>query len=494
MSDCDKVETGKAELLLSTIQKSMQIHDLDFSLELSALRSFAVQKADQCKHFIQNSEIDTAISLFEQYQLGPLSFTKTEIQNRLQDSAFWLKRIRRQTLYLISQVERALGYVSKRRAVYCGDVSMNKHHQNKLLSRSYMDKTFLVNDEGVSIPLSEIAAHNISNPEIRRHELMVRIRGFEEVAQHCNHAAVFVTITTPSRMHATLASGLPNKNYDGTTTREAHAHLNHIWQLCRAKFDRADIRPYGFRVVEPHHDGTPHWHLLLFMPGKSVNSFKTVIENYALHDSPDEPGAKEYRVKFIDIDPAKGSASGYVAKYIAKNIDGYGIDTDNSGHRADTAADRINVWSKSSSIRQFQQIGGPSVTVWRELRRLRDLNMPLKDLSEIHSAADSSNWAAFCLAMNAIELPRKEHICRPFYRVKTTEVADYETGEIVKSSTNKYQEARKPTLAGFWYHVDPFITRFKKWTLSAAPPKVHGGGPLQGGAHCVLSAATLGLV
>ncbi|OBP16041.1 hypothetical protein A5320_01015 [Rheinheimera sp. SA_1] len=465
----------------------MVVDDLDFSIDHARLEDFAIKQADFCKA----AELNNAIDHFQKYQLGKLAYTELEIKNRLQDAKFWLRRIRRKTASLINQVERALGYVSKRRAVYCGDVSLNRHRQNQLLSQQYMQNTYLQNDEGFSIPLSEIAAHNISNPVIRRHELMVRIRGFEEVAQYCQHAAVFVTLTTPSRMHATNATGIPNQAYDGSSINDAQDYLNHVWQLCRAKFDRDEIKPYGFRVVEPHHDGTPHWHLLLFMPCDQIKHFKEVITHYGLQDSPDEKGAKQYRVKFIDIDPAKGSAAGYIAKYIAKNIDGFAVGTDTSGQPSDLVAARINAWSKAASIRQFQQIGGPSVTVWRELRRIKQCETPMDELNSAHAAADSSNWAAFCLAMNAVDTPRKEHLISPYYEIRTTETIDYDSGEIQSCQLNHYLELRKPTIFGLVCRAMPLVTRNVRWKIAMKPPSRETTFPPLGGLVASSEVATL---
>ncbi|MCX8578836.1 replication endonuclease, partial [Gilliamella sp. B2717] len=48
-----------------------------------------------------------------------------------------------------------------------------------------------------------------------------------------------------------------------------------------------------------------------------------IMRTYALDEDGDEPGAQENRFKFVDIDKQRGSATGYIAKYISKNIDGY---------------------------------------------------------------------------------------------------------------------------------------------------------------------------
>ena len=37
------------------------------------------------------------------------------------------------------------------------------------------------------------------------------------------------------------------------------------WARIRACWKRKGITAFGVRIAEPHHHGTPHWHLLIFM-------------------------------------------------------------------------------------------------------------------------------------------------------------------------------------------------------------------------------------
>src|SRR5690606_39027693 len=93
------------------------------------------------------------------------------------------------------------------------------------------------------------------------------------------------------------------------------------------------------------------------------------------------------------------SATGYLIKYICKNIDGYGVDNrqakgteDWANKNAVEVAEKIEAWSRTHRIRQFQQIGGASVTVWREVRRLSEQEGAVEN---IRQAARDGNWAAF---------------------------------------------------------------------------------------------------
>ena len=127
--------------------------------------------------------------------------------------------------------------------------------------------------------LKEIAKATTANPVNRRNELMVRLHGFEVYADKHGYVADFLTITCPSRMHSVHNSGKPNDKYDGTTPKQAQSYLAVQWAKARSKLDKLNIDYFGFRVVEPHHDGTPHWHLLVFMKPEQREEFCNTIKH-----------------------------------------------------------------------------------------------------------------------------------------------------------------------------------------------------------------------
>lgn len=209
--------------------------------------------------------------------------------------------------------------------------------------------------------LAELAARSVANPEIRRGELMTRIRGFEEVAVRVGHVADFWTVTCPSRMHSKRvgASGSTEDNptFDCTNPREAQRYLVRLWGRVRAAWARAGVEVYGFRIAEPHHDGTPHWHVMVFMSARHRDTARDIVRRYAMADSHDEPGAERHRFKAVGIDAGKGTAAGYVSKYVAKNIDGYMVETDLFGNEAISASRRVEAWASN--------VGNPSISADR---------------------------------------------------------------------------------------------------------------------------------
>jgi hypothetical protein len=153
-------------------------------------------------------------------------------------------------------------------------------------------------------------------------------------------------------------------------------------------------------VVEPHHDATPHWHILVFVAREKLTTFISAIRDYSLRDSPTEPGASLHRFTVKHVDPDKGSAIGYIAKYIAKSIDGKSVETDKeSGCDGASAAERIVVWARQWGIRQFQFFGVGVLTPFRELYRVDRLPDAAAGLiQDLWSASKTGNFGDYLAA------------------------------------------------------------------------------------------------
>ncbi|WDQ09758.1 replication endonuclease [Klebsiella grimontii] len=320
---------------------------------------------------------------------------------RLQKDKWWLGKLRKIHDRWREHLMIATTYVSKVSSPYCSEPCLREWTAQKKANFEYLQAMELEDqDTGERSSLLDKVMGSVSNPKIARHELMVRMRGFEDMANEMGLAGMFYTLTAPSRYHAThVHSGKRNDKYCNASPRKTQKYLCNVWSRVRAKWRRKGIRTFGFRVAEPHHDGTPHWHLLLFLRPEEVELATDIFHEYALQEDGSEPGAAEYRFTAKPIDEEFGSATGYIAKYISKNIDGYGMDGEfdhESGKPVKEMAIRVRAWASRWSIRQFQQIGGAPVSTWRELRRLGSRELVLHpELEAARAAADAPDWPGY---------------------------------------------------------------------------------------------------
>lgn len=441
---------------------------LDFNIKLAvneeAITKYAKELAFKCKVFALGKDYsdnrlrilsliakDESINMPNKEELG--------VCLRLSDPTWWRRALRKKHRRGLEKAALSLNLVNKRRSIYVSDESYRCYMQQSRRNQELLDTMIASNEVGQEYTLAELSQLSVSNPRVRRSELMVRISGIEKFAQSNGHIGVFYTITCPSRMHCSLSrSGSRNPNYDNTTPKEASAYLNTLWQRIRAKLNRNEADIYGLRVTEPHHDGTPHWHLLVFMESTQKKFVDQVFKHYALADSPSEPGAIKRRVTDKLIDWKRGTATGYVAKYISKNIDGFAIDKDEYGNNSNIAAQRVTAWASTWGIRQFQFFGVPPISQWRELRRLSLDGLPDNKVRRCCQAADNNDWYEYMKELGGIRTKLK-HIPIKLLKVWTDHLG-------------KYGEPRGYITKGIEFDNVSYITRPHTWTIEAKP-KTH---------------------
>ncbi|WP_168215600.1 replication endonuclease [Marinobacter confluentis] len=458
------------EIALEKISARLQRRDLKFSVDDAQIIDFAKAKARACGQIhARIKDPDRTLVTIEKFLSRydfelPKGLTNESRIERTKDERWWRRLVRKAQKQTLDNLARDYGLVSKQKGVYVSDWGLRLHQEQLTRNRSLLEEMIAVNDQCQEYTLAELSELTVSNPYIRRSELIVRAAGFETIARQLDHDGVFLTLTTPSKYHPVKVSGEPNPKFNGSTPQEAQQYLTGLWSRIRAQLDREDIRTYGFRIAEPHHDGTPHWHLMLFVEPAQNDRLVELMGAYALLEDGNEPGAEEARFKAVDIDYERGSATGYIVKYICKNIDGEfqengGDAEDWYGNLTKNVAPRVRAWASIHGIRQFQQIGGPPVTVWRELRRLQHADD--ETVEAARQAADKSDWAGFIEAMNGPCAKRKD---QPIKTAKWLEF-DQDTGECLDCPVNQYGEPSKGKLFGLCSGGRYVLTRYFRWEV-----------------------------
>jgi len=235
-----------------------------------------------------------------------------------------------------------------------------------------------------------------------------------------------------------------------------------VWAKVRARLAKHCVQYRGFRVVEPHKDATPHWHMLIcFAPEHADLANKIIGEGFCAEDAHEltTPKARKSRFDVIKLENAKHAAR-YVAKYISKNLDG---ETMSNGAKASdpfdsetgleitSAAERVRAWASFHTVRQFQFFGMGSITLFREIRRLR-IDNAAEEIQQLIDATGGTkddektpNWYEFERNTTPCEFIKEEF-------------------------TTRYGETAKK-IKGLLINGAEFMTRIGDWLQEEITPK-----------------------
>ena len=450
------------------------------------LREFAASAAKKAglfvarKGFSERSAADLLHKLVGT-GIGLDGITTVEgILGRITDEYWWRTKLRRIQDQRLEQLQRDLHYVGGSSSAYLSDVTFRKREVRAHSNTETLESLYAVaeTDSGEKwLNLAEAAKGSQSNPVNRAAFMAVRIKGMRELAESEGMQSAFITITVPSHFHSVLASGAPNPKYvQGATASFANEWFKLVMSRIRADWQRFDLNPFGVRVAELHHDGCPHWHILLFAPKKQMQLIHRVVDKHALIDGGHTLKDKSVRVDWRDIDTSKGDAVGYVIKYVAKGVDSRHLenvkDVKNNVVSDDDSAIatlKMKYGLSVSGIQQFNFFGLPaaSATVWQELRRLGQGEQGMQqvehfsqrfNLSEperfaltmLYKAADAGDWATYCKAMGGIYAKRSEAALQILY--STAEAMNGLEGQFC--AVNRYGEPAKGRVKGIKLDCD----------------------------------------
>lgn len=334
--------------------------------------------------------------------------------SRCCSAAFWRRA-------LCTRVSRAkehaflrLGMLGTNLERYASDLSIDAREYQLRNQEKWMNDTYLVakKSKELATPVSvqeKIPLINVvQRPEARFAKLYSFVKAMEVLGEESKLSSAMLTITLESEWHPNPSHG--RKSWNGKSPREAHQSFCKRWQAIIRDLHRKNIRLSGLRVVEPHGDACPHYHIwLLYRPehearimlaimhyfpnrlkvataallatGK-INHEQVVYENRkALADnSPEACSAKaRAQVVFSRINPAVSKGASYVAKYLMMTLpvnfanNGEKDLNDGVGNSAakGTSLTRVDSYRSVWGISRGQLFGvAKCLTVWDLLRRM----------------------------------------------------------------------------------------------------------------------------
>jgi len=388
--------------------------------------------------------------------------------SRLVNPDWWLRQFKGQRTRWRESLLIAIGKVNRDASPYASKQAIREVRARRLSNLDYLKSCDLENIEtGERFSLIDKVMASISNPEIRRMELMSTIAGTEKYAAANGDVGMFLTITTPSKYHPTRMVGKGDKkrvqrnhawDKEAYTPKDAQRYLCGIWSKMRTAFKDSGLSVYGMRVVEPHHDATPHWHMMLFTKPAMRQRVIDIMRKYAMKEDGDERGAAKNRFDCKHLN--RGGAAGYIAKYIAKNIDGYALEGERdheTGELLTDSAAAVTAWTATWRIPQFHPIGLPTMGSYRECRRIRSISLTEtfdEEVEAVRAAADAGDFMAYMSAQGGANVPRDDQTVRVARRV-----AD---------ELNAYDEEVKKVVGIFAPHLGDsrvYETRTTQWRI-----------------------------
>jgi hypothetical protein len=213
----------------------------------------------------------------------------------------------------------------------------------------------------------------------------VRMKGLEKFSLEQKLIGYFLTLTLPPEWHPNPKNG--NNSWKGASPGDGHRELQRKWRNWQVVFGTTMF----VRVEEQHEDGTPHWHILIWIKSEDEDRLlKKFVQHFGVRPAAD--------IRKIDL--SKGTGTSYLSKYVLATL---GTGSVKHAETAELADAHRATWG--GRMIQISDLKGSS-TIWDELRRIK-VNTPKWSLlnkigKDLHSCAVNNKYGDFLTILKSM--------------------------------------------------------------------------------------------
>lgn len=299
------------------------------------------------------------------------------------DARYWRRKIRRQVLDAQAHFDTALR-LARESSPFASRFTLSAYRERQMRAKAWAKATFVKLPNGDELEMEVIQE---ASRKARLAQVYATTKAMEALGETYHFVPLFLTLTLPGCFHprttfgVTNGSSASNDNWIHGPKSQMEA-LNGAWRRFRARLAKtSEMRQfYGLKVIEPHKDGTPHMHALLWVPRTYSDDNLSSVDLVTRHLQAVLPGEHATKIEEISAEAATAKAkktgkqvqsaapSSYVLKYILKSLNVSAAEAAEIGmqvaedvadeeHIFGDGADRYKAWACARRIRRFDFIG-----------------------------------------------------------------------------------------------------------------------------------------
>ena len=315
------------------------------------------------------------------------------------DPAHHRRRLRARASTARQAIASLLGTIGQGSAPYADAHTLARWKERQEAAKAF-GEAHQVEWDGGSVSLWDVME---TSRKARISALYSKMKGVDSLATKRGLMPTFITMTLPPKFHPNPGHGLPYGGagmMDAPTPQETDAALASLWRRLRARASKSKINLIGPRVTEPHKDGCPHLHALLYPRSKEEAA---ALDKHMRALCPEPVPGRRIASQMVEIDREKSAPATYIMKYVLKALPAWEAEDNGSSPNIR----RIAAWASERRLRRFAWVGIHGLGMpWQRILNIdpesHEIGDAPKPIFDAWMAMQAKDWGAALEHLGAV--------------------------------------------------------------------------------------------